>query len=169
MYVAGLERVLLPMGFWSTNSTCFTCCQSPPKAEYSPGGSATSLRCLFRAGYRIPLISDDLPEPLTPVTTVSTFSGIFTSIPRRLFILAPFTSMARFHWRRDEGVAMRSVPFRNLTVWLRVSLPFIFSTSSRLPSKTISPPSLPASGPTSMMWSAARIISSSCSTTITVL
>ena len=41
--------------------------------------------------------------------------------------------------------------------------------SAGVPWATISPPAAPAPGPTSMMWSAARISTGSCSTTITVL
>ena len=41
--------------------------------------------------------------------------------------------------------------------------------SAGVPSATISPPWTPAPGPMSTTWSAARIASSSCSTTITVL
>ncbi len=41
--------------------------------------------------------------------------------------------------------------------------------SSAVPMATTSPPRTPGPGPKSMMWSAARIVSSSCSTTTTVL
>ena len=43
------------------------------------------------------------------------------------------------------------------------------SICGTVPWKTISPPRAPGSGPTSITWSAARIIASSCSTTTTVL
>ena len=46
--------------------------------------------------------------------------------------------------------------------------PEMASISSMVPSATISPPCSPAPGPMSMMWSADRIVSSSCSTTIIV-
>ena len=63
--------------------------QSPFSSLYSPGRSAVSSKWRFKAGYNVPLINDDLPEPLTPVTTVKAFKGISMSIPLRLFIRAP--------------------------------------------------------------------------------
>ena len=131
--------------------------------------SATSSSCRFRAGKSMPLTSEDFPDPLTPVTTVITLSGNFTSMPCRLFILAPFMPMKRFQLRRLAGTGMRSSPSRYLMVWLSgyffIVLLVIFCGS---PSNTTLPPSRPASGPMSIRWSAERMMSSSCSTTTTV-
>ena len=110
------DRVLFPIGFWSTNSTCFIAVQSPSSAVYSPGASATSSKCRFKAGYKMPLIRLDFPEPDTPVTQLNTLSGNFTSMPRRLFIRAPFSSMALFHLRLDLGVSITSRPVKYLMV-----------------------------------------------------
>jgi hypothetical protein len=51
-------------------------------------------------------MSDDLPDPHTPVTTVMTLRGILTVTFLRLFSRAPTTSMAWFHVRRDLGMAI---------------------------------------------------------------
>ena len=57
-------------------------------------------------------MSEDLPEPLTPVITVSTLSGKVTSMPLRLFIRAPFNCIDWFHLRLDVGVSIFSAPVR---------------------------------------------------------
>ena len=64
----------------------------------------------------MPLIRLDFPEPETPVTQLNTLSGNFTSMPRRLFIRAPFSSMALFHLRLDLGVSITSRPVKYLMV-----------------------------------------------------
>ena len=75
-----------------------------------------------------------------------------------------------FQLRRDAGSGIVSLPVRNFTVWLCGCLSAVSSfISPAFPLNTTSPPNLPASGPMSMMWSAARRMSSSCSTTTTVL
>src|ERR687885_328273 len=60
---------------------------------------------------------------------------------------------------------MTRAPARNCPV----ADPSTAITSSGVPSATTWPPCSPAPGPRSTMWSAARIVPSSCSTTITVL
>ena len=121
----------------------------------------------------MPFTKVDLPDPLTPVTTSSTFSGNFTSIPFKLFCLAPFSSMAMFHDLRELGLSIVSFPVRYWMVWERenclANCSLLRSISLMDPLKTISPPSLPALGPTSIRVSAACMISLSCSTTMTVL
>ena len=150
-YVAGLERVLLPIGFWSTNSMRLIASTSPANLSKSPGASHASPMCLFSAGYNIPLISEDLPEPLTPVTTVITFRGIVTLTPRRLFILAPRIFMHIFHLRLPLGSGMDSFPVMYFIVWLDwCFVELSFHTFAALPKYTICPPWVPASGPTSM-------------------
>ena len=59
VYVAGFDRREPRIGDWSTTTTW---------------------SCLGT----LPWMSDDLPEPATPVTTVSTPSGMSTSTPVRL-------------------------------------------------------------------------------------
>ena len=63
------------------------------------------------------------------------------------------------------GVAIERLPDRNCPVGDALHL----MTSSMSPCTTTSPPCTPGPGPISTMWSAARMVSSSCSTTITVL
>src|ERR671931_1736874 len=67
VYVAGLLRREPRIGVWSTATT-----PSRPDTE--------------------PWISELLPEPATPVTTVSTPSGMSTSTSCRLWVEAPRTS-----------------------------------------------------------------------------
>ena len=124
---------------------------SPVIELKSPGASQTSPSVLFIAGYRMPLISDDLPEPLTPVTTVMTLSGMVAFTPRRLFMRAPLIFMLMFHLRLPCGSGIDSSPLMYFMVWLSGYLATAsLSMCVALPAKTISPPSLPASGPTSI-------------------
>src|ERR1700712_5233449 len=67
VYVAGLLRREPRIAPWSTVTT-----PSRPDTE--------------------PWISELFPDPATPVNTTSTPSGMSTSTPRRLWVLAPRTS-----------------------------------------------------------------------------
>ena len=111
------------------------------------------------------MTSELLPEPDTPVTQVMTPSGIFTSIFLRLFSCAPTIFNQPVGFLRSSGTGIRIRPLRYA--------PVIDSgtcmISCAVPSAITSPPCSPAPGPISTMWSAANIVSSSCSTTITVL
>ena len=60
----------------------------------------------------MPLTNELLPEPLTPVTTVITFSGKVTSMFLRLLRRAPLTVMALFQGRRKGGVSICSSPVK---------------------------------------------------------
>ena len=109
-----------------------------------------------------PWMSELLPDPATPVTTTSTPSGMSTSTSCRLLVPAPRTSSASDDVRTDgfsDALSSR---------WRPVSVSLARSPSSS-PSKTISPPALPAPGPRSTTWSAIAIASGLCSTTSTVL
>src|SRR5215210_4917691 len=55
-----------------------------------------------------PLISELLPEPATPVNTTSMPSGMSTSTPCRLLVLAPRTSSASDDVRTDGFSEARS-------------------------------------------------------------
>jgi len=113
------------------------------------------------------LTREDFPEPLTPVTAVKTCNGNFTSIPFKLLCEAPRTVMYEFHvpGLSGTGITLGSLKKRRV----RLSGTSTFSPGFTGGPWYISrPPSFPAKGPMSMIWSAARIISSSCSTTITV-
>ena len=107
-----------------------------------------------------------LPDPDAPVIATITPSGIVTSTALRLFSLAPRTTRALpLPFRRTLGVGIDRLPDRNCPVGDRGQA----SRSSSVPWTTTVPPCTPGPGPISTTWSAARIVSSSCSTTITVL
>ena len=92
--------------------------------------------------------------------------GIFTSIFLRLLHAAPLiVKYLPLPGRREEGTSIFFLPDRYCPVIERGS----FSKSSTLPFATTSPPWTPGPGPISTRKSAARIVSSSCSTTINVL
>ena len=86
-------------------------------------------------------------------------------MPLRLCWRAPRTTSSARGVRRSAGTGICRSPERN---W-PVSEPGCASISFGVPSATTSPPCSPAPGPRSTTWSAARIVPSSCSTTITVL
>ncbi len=94
-------------------------------------------------------------------------SGNATSTPRRLCSLAPSTttSLVLDRFRRVSGTGMTSRPVR----YAPVSDSGLASSSFSGPETTMLPPCSPALGPISTTQSAARIVSSSCSTTISVL
>ena len=84
---------------------------------------------------------------------------------RRLCSLAPRTTSQPFGSRRWAGTGTKRLPERYWPV--REAL--LRNSSLTVPETTIWPPCSPAPGPMSTTWSAVRIVSSSCSTTITVL
>ena len=69
------------------------------------------------------------------------------------------------HAVRLAGTAMAWLPLK----YCPVSDSGAASTCANVPCAMMRPPCMPAPGPMSMMWSAARIMSSSCSTTSTLL
>ena len=108
----------------------------------------------------------DLPEPLTPVTGTNSPSGNWTSIPFKLFSFASLTVSTRFGstGRRFFGVVISLLP----EIYAPVIDFLELMSSSRFPETTISPPCSPAPGPISTIQSEVLIVSSSCSTTISV-
>ena len=96
-----------------------------------------------------PWISELLPDPATPVTTVSRPSGTSTSTSRRLCVLAPRTSIVPVGSRTDSLSRARS------SRCLPVIVPLLRRPSTS-PSKQIVPPAAPAAGPMSTTWSAMR-------------
>ena len=84
--------------------------------------------------------SDDLPEPLTPVTTVSTLRGMVTLMFFRLFSRQPLNVMALFHFLLLVGTGIIISPDRYFDV--RDLPSFIISLT--LPWNTSSPPNRPA-------------------------
>ena len=109
-----------------------------------------------------PCTSELLPEPATPVMTVSTPRGMSTSTFCRLFAFAPRIFSAAFGIRTDSLSDARSSKWRPVIVPLE-------RRPLTLPSKQTVPPAVPAPGPRSTTWSAMTIVSGLCSTTSTVL
>ena len=104
------------------------------------------------------------PEPHTPVTAVNVPSGKATSMSFRLCARAPRTVSVRFFGR---PAAAR--PVAGLLVAAQVGPGQRAGGSSRSstsPWRRCRPPWRPAPGPMSITWSAERIVSSSCSTTM---
>ena len=110
-------------------------------------------------------IREDFPLPDTPVTQISSPSGKCTSIPFRLCSAAPrMTSSWPFPCRLTVGTGIFFCPLR----YWPVTDSGQAHRSSTDPAQTTFPPLTPAPGPMSMTWSAARMVSSSCSTTTRV-
>ena len=139
----------------------------PVISRYAEGVCEAPLISFAASEYRVSLISVDLPEPDTPVIAVNRPDGISRSTFLRLLPRAPFSlsiSLRLGTWR-FAGTSIRFLPDRYCPVSERGA----FRMSASLPCATTSPPCTPAPGPMSTTWSARRIASSSCSTTITVL
>ena len=152
------------MGDWSITIT-LSSCSPPTSASNSPGTAASLPSMLRRAGSSTSLTSELLPLPETPVIQTNSPSGISTSILFRLLWRTPSRIRVRSSgFRRVSGTTMASRPERKAPVMLRL----FFSMSCGEPVATTSPPRLPGPGPKSTTQSAARMVSSSCSTTTTV-
>ncbi len=125
--------------------------------------------CSSRASdwYRMSLTRVDLPDPDTPVTAIRQPSGNATSTFFRLCSVAPLTTTSRDldRLRRWAGTGMLIRPVR----YAPVSDSGLAISSDTGPDTTMLPPCSPAPGPMSTTQSAARMVSSSCSTTISVL
>ena len=134
--------------------------------SWAPGRSFAWCRRLATAWWSVSLTRVDLPEPETPVTQQKTPSGIATSIPLRLCSRAPRTSSAPRGSRRCAGTSILRLPERYWPVSEAGSLGDLLRAC---PAAITWPPCSPAPGPRSTRWSAAIIVPSSCSTTITVL
>ena len=134
-------------------------------------GAASAFSARFNAfwaiGNKVSFINVDLPEPETPVIQVNKPTGISKLTFFRLLPDAPnnlsvffLSSAVRFF-----GISIFSAPDKNLPV---SEFGFCMICCA-VPSAMTLPPCTPAPGPMSIMWSALKIASSSCSTTITVL
>ena len=154
---------VLPMGSWSmtmtflTNGGTFT-------SPCLPIFSMCSPNTCFNTGMMVWFISVLFPEPETPVIPHSTPRGRCTVSFLRLFSSAPETVMQSTGVRLSGGISIFNSPERYLPV--RLLLFAMMSVGE--PSETMWPPWMPAPGPMSTMWSAFRMVSSSCSTTISV-
>ena len=129
----------------------------------APGRWRARCRRLATALSRTSLTSVDLPEPDTPVTQVSTPSGTFTSMSRRLCWRAPrISSVARrlapLRRHLDDARAGEELAGQRLRDLLHLRGGALRRRSARR--------ARPRPGPRSTRWSAARIVCSSCSTTM---
>ena len=122
-------------------------------------------RSLASVLYRTSLISELLPEPLTPVTHVIIPSGTSTLTCFRLFSAAPRTLSHPVGCLRSVGTGILILPLK----YAPVTDSGFFIRVSAVPISTSFPPCSPAPGPISTTQSAARMVSSSCSTTIRLL
>ena len=160
VYVAGFERGVRPIGFWSISIT-LSKTSIPSTPACAPGLTRARLSRFASALKTISFTSVDLPEPETPVTQMNLPTGNSTSMSLRLCCAAPRTRNEPRSSSRRSGTAIARVPERNCPV-----TDFLFrSTFAAGPSATTSPPCRPAPGPMSTSQSERRIISSSCSTT----
>jgi len=152
-----------PMGDWSILMT-LSSFSSPSISSCLPALVLALFSSFARRLYRISLMRELLPLPLTPVTQVNTPSGISTSMFFRLFSAAPLMTnlWSCTNGLRSFGTSIFLRPLRYAPVTERSTA----IISSTLPAATISPPPRPAPGPISTTKSAARMVSSSCSTTI---
>ena len=97
------------------------------------------------------LTSVDLPEPLTPVTAVSTPSGMLTSMFFRLFSRAPRMTISPLQRRAagTVGVGDRARAGQ-IRAGQRRSAVAVHQQSAGVPWKITWPPCSPAPGPRSM-------------------
>ena len=135
-------------------------------------GTGASRRAPFSCAAAWPksvsTMSVDLPEPDTPVTQVNSAERQRDRDVAQVVAVRAEDRISRARRcavRSRAGSAMRSRPAR----YARSSRPGSASISAGVPCATRWPPCAPAPGPRSTTWSASRIASSSCSTTITVL
>ena len=74
VYVAGLERGVLPIGFWFISMTLSTY-SSPATLLYCSGYARDPFSSLDKIGYSVSLTRVLFPDPLTPVTTINFSRG----------------------------------------------------------------------------------------------
>ena len=139
-------------------------CSTPSMHLCFPATTLARFNFFARLLYKISLTSELFPEPDTPVTQVITPNGKLTSIFFKLFSSAPLTVKNPVGCFLSFGTGIFNSPLKYF--------PVIDSghciISSAVPIATSSPPCSPAPGPISTMQSASLIVSSSCSTTISV-
>ena len=164
VYVAGFERGVLPIGDWSIFIILSTF-SSPFISLHFPGFSFEPYISFATVLYNISLTSVLLPEPETPVTQINCPNGNFTFMFFKLCSVAPLTSIAfPLDFLLFLGTKICFLPLKYCPV-IDSGTNLI---SSAVPCAITFPPCTPAPGPISIIWSAAYIVSSSCSTTKTV-
>ena len=165
VYVAGFERGVLPIGDWSM-LIILSIFSSPFTSLHFPGFSDAPFSSFAIVLYKTSFTSVDFPEPDTPVTHVNTPNGNFTLIFFKLFSVAFFTSITFVFvcFLLAFGTSIFFLPLK----YCPVIESFTCFISSAVPCAITFPPCTPAPGPISIIWSAAYIVSSSCSTTKSV-
>src|ERR1051325_2136987 len=104
---------------------------TPSIRSCAPGSSAALYKVFASDRYKMSLTSVDLPEPLTPVTAVSTPNGMRTSRFFRLLARAPRITRSPFNsGRRALGVGMDRAPVRYAPVREKGPYPFSAADSS---------------------------------------
>ena len=159
----------MPIGVWSTSSTRPTACHPVTLLQPIVFIDVFDLAPTRRARFACSTsrASVDLPDPDTPVITTSRPSGMRALMRCRLCSCAPrISSAAVLRSTRRAGCSgcwsgwARKRPVTDCG-WR--------CSSAAVPAATTCPPRRPAPGPRSITWSARRMVSSSCSTTIRVL
>ena len=166
--MAGFDRGVRPIGAWST-STTLSMNSTPVMVWCNPGRLLARWTCLANDRRRMSFTRVDLPDPETPVTATNCPRGNETVMSLRLCSPAPWTtSWSPLLGRRNCGTGIDFAPDRykpvNDSAFCKIP-----SGPSTGPECTMRPPCSPAPGPTSTTWSAILMVSSSCSTTMTVL
>ena len=160
MYVAGTERGVRPIGLWSISIARFNDWK-PLIFLKSPAGESLTIPTASRVARSNTSRTNELfPEPLTPVTATKRSRGKRTSTFSRLWWLTPVSSN---HDPPRVGRRLAGT-LGGRPRAAAVTEPFIVRNP---PWDITRPPCLPPPGPTSMIWSAARMVSASCSTTNT--
>ena len=159
-----MERGVLPIGDWSI-FIILSIFSIPIISLCAPGFSFEPFICFANALYKISFTNVLFPDPETPVTHINCPSGNLTFMFFKLFWVAPFTSIALpFDFLLFSGIGICFFPLKYCPV-IDSGICFICSA---VPCAITFPPWTPGPGPISIIWSAAYIVSSSCSTTITV-
>src|SRR6266480_991637 len=139
VYVAGFERGVRPIGFWSISIT-LSKTSIPSTPAWAPGFTRARLSRFASALKTISFTRVDLPEPETPVTQMNLPTGNSTSISLRLCCAAPRTRNEPRSSSRRSGTAIERLPARNCPVTDFATR----STFAAGPSATTSPPCRPA-------------------------
>ena len=165
VYVAGFDLGVLPIGDWSI-FIILSILSIPTTSLHLPGFSLEPFNCFVIVLYSISFTNVLFPEPETPVTQLNTPSGNLTLIFFKLCSVAPLTSIA-FPFTVFLLFFGTGIFFLPLKYWPVIEFS-TFLISSAVPCAITLPPCTPAPGPISIIWSAAYIVSSSCSTTRSV-
>ena len=130
-------------------------------------GSFSPFAWAFSAGIRLSRIMVVLPDPETPVTAVRRPRGSFTSRACTVWMGSVAMRIVPFSKRRSRGVRFRVRTGSSSVMKPAILDPGVPATSSTVPWAMTLPPSFPASGPISIIWSARFSTRTSWSTSTT--